>query len=135
MLDTSLPNGCDARSDGTISTVTGGTIAALVPAPDDDEIVTDPCVWCDGLGYGGDAVGLSGDCDACQGSGSSGKTTRGELRRKQWESEVFYIDATRAELMDRDICPDCGSGGCGGECHFTADEWAEIMGSPIEAPY
>lgn len=129
MLDTSLPVGCIDRGDGTISTATGGTIAKLVPMSDDDEVVDEPCVWCDGAGVGGDACGYSGLCDACCGKGSSYKTTKGELRRKDWETELFFIDATRAEKMSYDICPDCDGGGCGGECQFTEEDWAEIYGS------
>jgi hypothetical protein len=108
-------------------TPSGATMAMLLPQYDDHEVIADRCVWCDGHGYGGDAVGYGGLCDACRGTGKGGTTTRGLKRKQEFLDALFFIDAPRFALMDRDICPDCGGGGCGGECHWTDEEW-EIYG-------
>lgn len=121
----------EAQTNGTYTTRTGAVVEAFMRQPGDDNIVSDPCVWCEGEGHAGGGApddelqanpGLMlHDCQACQGTGVSGTTTVGDLRLKAWKEMVFNIDARRYELRDRDICPDCGAGGCGGECYGDTD--------------
>lgn len=93
-------------------TATGGVLPALVPQPDDNQIIPEPCPWCEGTGQDGeDHAGWA--CQRCNGTGSIGTMTQGEARKRHFEEQVFYLDATRYESMDRDICPDCGAGGFG----------------------
>ena len=93
-------------------TNTGAFIAPPLPQPDDTEVTNEPCPWCDGQGYFNDSTdGYGGACGRCDGTGSIGHLTRGELRRRAFADSLFFIDAERAELIDRDCCPDCGRGG------------------------
>lgn len=103
-------------ADGLVSTDTGARVRPFLPSADATAVIDKACVWCDGRGYGGDAMGFSGACDACRGTGRAGRVLRGRVELDDYRDMLFFTDGHRAELMDRDICPDCGRGGCGGEC-------------------
>jgi hypothetical protein len=113
-------------------TASGARVPRFVNQPGDEEMIDPGCIYCEGEGtwYEDDR---SGSCYACSGTGTAGRTmARGDLRLEQWLDMVFFTDAPRFEKIDQDVCPDCGVGGCAGECHFTEEDWAEIYG-PIGA--
>ncbi len=121
------------RVDGdTFITASGASVDMFKPHEDDDELLDPGCVYCQGQGEIESDDPFSYEsyfCTACRGTGSSGQSTpRGVQRKEQWLDMIFFTDAPRFEKMDRDICPDCGSGGCGGECHWTAEEWMRYAG-------
>lgn len=99
----------------TFITATGARIAAFTEQPDDDELEAVRCVWCEGQGviHDGDFDTYYGSdpCGNCNGTGISGKQKKGITRKEAWLDSLFFIDARRAELKDRDCCPDCGLGG------------------------
>lgn len=122
------------RPVALVTTRTGAWIEALIPQPDDDEPSEDPCVWCGGEGVAGGGADeeelyyrpelMQIACGACRGTGKGDThTTRGEQRRRDYEDRWFWIDATRAEKMDRDVCPDCGYGGCSEDCWRRDSQW------------
>jgi hypothetical protein len=123
------------RVDGdTFITPTGATVDMFQAQEDDMDLVDPGCVYCEGQGewYEDDR---SGGCYACGGTGKAGYTIcRYEQRMRSWLDQIFFVDASRAEKMSYDICPDCGSGGCGGECHWTAEEYLLYTGEIEAAP-
>lgn len=99
-------------------TATGAKVEPFLPEATDGQLFSPPCAWCQGYGESvadEDAPFFHQQpfpCPACGGTGKSGyQITRLEWRKQQWDSMIFMIDAPRAELMDRDCCPDCGCGG------------------------
>ena len=115
--------------DGMFRTRSGARVPMFEPRDDDDELVDPGCVYCDGYGEWHEDD-RSGFCNACRGTGAAGHMIpRGLQRKENWLDMIFFADAPRFENMDRDICPDCGAGGCGGECHWTAEEYALYTGA------
>jgi hypothetical protein len=136
-----------------VATPTGALITALTPHPDDDEEIELACVRCSGEGTKGgrwddqawffygeynrdggwddeESYAYSSPsarrCDACAGTGKSGRTmTAGEMRKQQWDEQVSLLDGERMSLRDRDICPDCGFGGCSERCWQTDSDWVQ----------
>lgn len=112
-------------------TASGAIVPMFQNQNDDDELIDPGCVYCQGQGevINEDEWGSVWGCSACNGTGKGNYTiTRREQRMNQWLDMIFFTDAPRFELMDRDCCPDCGAGGCGGECDFTEEDWQEIRG-------
>jgi hypothetical protein len=122
----------------TFITPSGASVPMLAPQPDDNELEDSGCVYCDGEGIWREEIDngyfREGHCDACRGTGKAGRLhPKRQQRMEDWLSMIFFTDAPRFEMMDRDICPDCGAGGCGGECHWTPEQWARMEGEPEES--
>ena len=71
----------------------GWPVPALLPEPDDNDLVSRPCVWCDGSGFSGMAL-----CGACNGKGWKSYATKRELRQAAWDDAVVAMTRNHAPM-------------------------------------